>query len=311
MAGGRLVSALSSQLADYLALRRSLGYKLERAGEVLINFVGHLDQLGQDRITTVVALEWATSSPTASPGWQAGQLGMVRCFARYAQAVEPAHEIPPAWLLRSGPRRAPYLYSDHEISTLMSAAGGLGSPLRALTTKAIIGLMAVCGIRVGEILRLDRGDLSSDGHLAVRNSKAGKSRLVPLKPSAVEALRSFSTQRDRLMPHPASQAMFVSTTGSRLSSGGLRTAFAETVEAAGLGPSTGGRRLRIGDLRHSFAVKTLTVWHAQDRDVQALLPLLSAYLGHVSPASTYWYLSCCPHLLTAASKRARPSGGQP
>jgi integrase len=105
--------------------------------------------------------------------------------------------------------------------------------------------------------------------------------------------------------------MFVSTTGSRLSSGGLRTAFAETVEAAGLAASSGGRHLRIGDLRHSFAVKTLTVWHDQGRDVQALLPVLSAYMGHVNPASTYWYLSSCPHLLSAAAGRARPARRQP
>jgi integrase len=306
------MSALSSQLADYLALRRSLGYKLERAGEVLASFVTHLDRLGQDHITTITAVEWATTSPTASPGWQAGQLGMVRCFARYAQVIDPAHEIPPAWLLPSGRRRrAPYLYSDQEISALMSATSTLRSPLRALTTKTVIGVMAVCGIRVGEILRLDRDHLSSDGCLAVRNSKAGKSRLLPLTPSSVEAIRSFSTRRDQLMPHPASQAMFVSTTGSRLSSGGLRTAFAETVEAAGLAALSGDRRLRIGDLRHTFAVKTLTVWHDQGRDVQALLPLLSAYMGHVRPASTYWYLSSCPHLLTAAAGRARPARRQP
>ena len=229
------MSDLSSQLADYLTLRRSLGYKLERAGEVLASFVAHLDRLGHDHITTVTAVEWATTSPTASPGWQAGQLAMVRCFARYAQVVDPAHEVPPAWLLPSARRRrAPYLYSDQEISLLMSAASTLRSPLRALTTETVIGVMAVCGLRVGEILRLDREDLSLDGHLAVRNSKAGKSRLLPLKPSSVEALRSFSARRDQLMPDPVSQAMFVSTTGTRLSSGGLRTAFAETVEAAGL-----------------------------------------------------------------------------
>ena len=306
------MSALSSQLADYLARRRSLGYKLERAGEVLANFVTYLDGFGQDHITTITAVEWATMSPKASPGWQAGQLGMVRCFARYVQVIDPAHEVPPAWLLLSGRRRrAPYLYSDHEISALMSAASTLRSPLRALTTETVIGVMAVTGIRVGEILRLDRDDLSNDGHPAVRNSKAGKSRLLPLRPSSGEALRSFSTRHDRLMPHPASQAMFVSTTGSRLSSRGLRTAFAETVETAHLAASSGSRKPRIGDLRHTFAVKTMTVRHDQGRDVQALLPVLFACMGHVNPASTYWYLSACPQLLTAAAGRVQPTRRQP
>jgi integrase/recombinase XerD len=306
------VSGLSSQLAEYLVLRRSLGYKLERAGEVLAGFVDHLDRLGQGHITTVAALEWATSSPTASPGWRAGQLGMVRCFARYAQAIDPTHEIPPTWLLPSRRRRpAPYLYSDEEISALMSATSRLGAPLRSLTTETIIGLMAVSGIRVGEVLRLDRGDLSSDGHLAVRNSKAGKSRILPLRPSSTERLRSFAARRDELMPNPASEAMFISRSGTRLSSGSLRSAFAETIESANLVAGSGGTRLRIGDLRHSFAVRTLTAWHEQGRDVQVLLPLLSAYMGHVSPASTYWYLSSCPHLLTAAAERVRLSGRRP
>jgi integrase len=299
------MSDVSSCLADYLALRRSLGYKLDRAGEVLADFVAYLDHLGHTHITTVTALEWVTASPAASPGWRAGRLGMVRCFARYAQAIDPAHEVPPVWLLPAGRRRpAPYLYSDDEVAALMAAARRLRSALRAATTETVIGLMAVSGIRVGEILRLDRHDLAVDaGHLVVRNSKAGKSRLVPLRPSTIEALRGFFARRDELFPDPATNAMFVSTTGTRLESGNLRTAFAETARNAGVAARVGGSGPRLADLRHTFAVRTLTGWHHQGRDVQALLPLLSAYMGHVNPASTYWYFSACPHLLGAAASR--------
>jgi integrase/recombinase XerD len=236
---------------------------------------------------------------------------MVRGFARYAQSIDPAHEVRPKWLLPPGRRRpALYLFSDDKIVALMAGARRLRSALRAATTETVIGLLAVSGLRVGEILRLDRRDVAVDaGHLVVRDSKTGKSRLVPLRPSTIEALHRFSAQRDRLLPHPATNSMFVSAKGTRLGSGSLRTAFAETARNAGLAVRAGGVGPRLADLRHTFAVKTLTDWHHQGRDVQALLPLLSAYLGHVSPASTYWYFSACPHLLAAAATRLEGQAG--
>ncbi len=299
------MSSLSDTLDDYLALRRSLGYKLERPGQVLGGFVSWLDARGATHVTIDLAVTWATRSGDVSDRWRASQLGAVRCFARYAQALDPAHEVPPAWLLPSGRHRpVPYLYSDEEVVTLMTAARALRSPLRAGTLAAIIGLLFVSGIRVGEILRLDKADLDADARtLTVRNSKAGKSRVIPLHASTVGALDAYKAARGKQTRGPASTAMFVSTAGNRLRSGNLGAAFAEVLVRAGLPARTGRQRPRLADLRHTFAMRTLTTWHREGLDVEALLPLLSAYMGHASFASTFWYLSACPELLGVAARR--------
>ena len=300
------MSTLAAALHDYLALRRSLGYKLQRAGRVLATFVAHLEHAGSDHVTIELALAWATSSTTAGPRWQAQQLGMARNFARYLHAVDPRHEIPPAGLLPRGPERtSPWLCSAGEIAKLMAAACTLASPLRAATMRTLIGLLAVTGLRVGEAIRLERHDVDLDQGVLLVGDFKGKSRRVPLHPSTVAALQAYAAQRDRLLADPLSTAFLISTTGTRLHSSNLGTVFTKLVQQAGLQPPPGQPRPRLGALRHSFAVHTLQDWHRAELDVERSLPLLSAYLGHASPASTYWYLHASPQLLAAAVERTR------
>lgn len=300
------MNALAVGLEEYLALRRSLGYKLERAGELLVDFVAYLEQAGADHVTVELALSWAMLAPNPDSPWRSQRLGVVRCFARYLHAVDPVHQVPPPGLLHRGKRRPePFLYAAADVEALMAAARQLRSPLRAATFETLVGLLAVTGLRVGEVIRLDRDDLDvALGVIVVRNSKLGKSRHVPLHASTTEALRAYLARRDGLLARPSSPALFVSTTGTRLRAGNLRTVFVELAERAGLRPSCGRQGPRIGGLRHSFAVATLLDWHLADLDVGPLLPVLSSYLGHVSPASTYWYLSASPPLLAAAARRA-------
>jgi integrase len=299
------MSAVAMALDEYLTLRRSLGYKLERAGELLVDFVAYLERAGADHVTVELAVSWAMRAANPDSCWRAQRLGVVRCFARYLHAVDPQHQVPPPGLLPRGERRpAPFLFSKADIVALMAAARQLRSPLQALTIEALIGLLAVTGLRVGEVIRLDGGDLDvAQGVLVVRNSKLGRSRHVPLHASTAEALRAYLRRRDGLFPRPISPALFISTTGTRLRAGNLRSVFVELLVRAGLPPRAGRRGPRIGDLRHSFAVQTLLDWHLADLDVHPRLPVLSTYLGHVSPASTYWYLSASPPLLAAAARR--------
>jgi integrase len=192
----------------------------------------------------------------------------------------------------------------------MAAARGLRSPLQAATVETTVGLLAVSGLRVGEVIRLNNGDVEvKQGSLVVRSSKNGTSRTVPLHSSTVEALRSYTAVRNRFFPQPRSDSFFVSTVGKRLRSGNLRDAFATVAALAGLPARIAGQGPRLADLRHSFAVQTLLDWHEADLDIGARLPILSTYLGHVSPASTYWYLSGSPQLLTAAAVRLERSIG--
>jgi integrase len=293
------MSALRRDLDDYLMIRRALGFKLERAGLLLADFVAHLEANETDTITTDAALAWATRPPTGASTWWAQRLSVVRAFARHLHAIDPTHEVPPPGLLPGRSRRAtPYLYADRDIAALMAAARGWRSPLRAATFETLVGLLAVTGLRIGEALRLDRDDVDLvDGVLVIRLSKFGKSREVPLHPSTVDALAAYTRERDRLCRRPVDRAFFVSTAGTRLLYCNAHLAWLDLVRRAGLQPRSATCRPRPHDLRHSFAVRTLLGWYPDGADVHARMPLLSTYLGHVHPGTTYWYLSAAPELL--------------
>ncbi len=249
--------------------------------------------------------EWAQLPAGRDPLWAARRLGVVRCFARHLQAIDPNTEVPPADLLPQRSRRAtPYLYSTDDIAKLIEAARGLRSPLSCATYQTLIGLLAVTGMRVGEAVRLDRGDVDwAEGVITVVASKFGRWREVPMHPSAIRSLDNYTRRREELCPAPLSPSLFVSTTGTRLIAANIRRTFSRLVHAAGLQPRSARCRPRLHDFRHSFAVSTLLGWYQADVDVQARLPLLSTYLGHVDPSSTYWYLEATPELLALAARR--------
>ena len=299
------MSELRTGLADYLVLRRSLGYKLVRASAVLEDFVGFAETSGSTYVRTEVALSWALRTPNVDSRWRADRLAMVRGLARYLHAIDAEHEVPPAGLIPGRRRQpAPFLYSDDQVADLMAASRRLRSPIQAATLEAILGLLWATGLRVAEALRLDNTDLDREEHvLHVRESKGGRSRIVPVDESVTAALLDYQRVRDETFPRPRCTSLFVSTVGRRWLGGNLGAAFKEVVTMVDLGTTPAGRAPRLGDFRHSFAVSTLLTWHRDGRDLNALLPVLSTYLGHVSPSSTYWYLSASPELLAAAAKR--------
>jgi len=227
----------------------------------------------------------------------------VRGFARYLQALDPVHEVPPTRLLPTRRTRpVPHLYSQADVTALMDAARKLEPPLRAATTETVIGLLAVTGMRIGEVLRLDVADIDWDaGVLTVWLSKFNKSRHVPLTASTVAALARYDQCRRQILPTATNPAMFVSRAGNRLTYPTFVAAFATLLDTTAI--STSGQRPRIHGFRHSFAVTTVLGWYRQGADVQALLPRLSTYLGHADPASTYWYLSAAPELMAIAAQR--------
>lgn len=299
------MSDLRDALDNYLTIRRALGYKLARTGLLLADFVGYLDANATDTITTDAAITWATLPPNGASDWWAQRLSVVRPFARHLHAINPAHEVPPPGLLPGRSHRAtPYLYSDADIDALMAAAQGFRSPLRVATFETLVGLLAVTGLRIGEALRLDRDDVDLVGAvLVIRLSKFGKSREVPVHASTVDALAAYTRERDRLCRRPVGPAFFISTAGTRLLYCNAHLGWLDLVRRAGLKPRSARCRPRPHDLRHSFAVRTLLDWYRDGADVQARMPLLSTYLGHVHPANTYWYLSAAPELLHLVAAR--------
>jgi integrase len=306
------MSRLALLAEEYLQTRRALGYKLTSQARILAGFVRYLDDAGASRITVEAALGFATRPAQAHPIWWTRRLSVVRGFAAYVQAVDPTTEVPPTCLLARGiPRAMPYLYTSAEIASLMAAARTLRSPLPAATYETLVGLLATTGMRVGETIALGRDDVEVErGLLTIRAAKFGKDRIVPLHPSTVEALQRYAECRDARWPACRAGTFFVSTVGTPLPYSSVRVVFARLAEQAGLAPH-GRRRPRLHDFRHRFAVQTLLGWYRRGEDVQARLPLLSTYLGHVKPASTYWYLSATPELLGLAAGRLDERGVVP
>ena len=299
------MSSLEQHLSEYLAVRRAMGYKLARAGKLLPQFTAWMAERDQRLITSKLALEWATSPPATASNWHRHRLTVVRGFALHLHAIDLSHEVPAADLLPSRPRRAvPYLYTDAEILALMDSAGVIPTPHRAATMRTLIGLLAVTGMRVGEAIRLDCSDIDPANELLiVHDSKFGKSREVALHPSTITALRSYLARRDRPVPSEPTAAVFTSAAGTRLSYCNVHLAFKRIVAHAGLQPRSINCRPRPHDLRHTFAVNTLLDAYRTSENPATTLPLLSTYLGHVHPGSTYWYLQAAPELLALASDR--------
>jgi integrase/recombinase XerD len=298
------MTSLRHALADYLRIRRRLGFELKATERQLEKFVSFLEQAGAERITGALAVMWARLPVDAHPHRWGQRLSMVRCFARYVATLDPDTEIPSIDLLPARrPRVAPYIYSPAEITALIEAAGQLTPPLRAAGYRTVIGLMATTGLRLGEALGLDRQDVDlDDGALHVR-ARQTKQREVPLHPTAITALREYARQRGRHRPQSSSPAFFLNLPGSRLAKREFNHYFAELIREVGLEGAGERARPRPHDLRHTMAVRTLLDWIRAGEDVDRRMPELSTFLGHVQPESTYWYLQAVPELTALISAR--------
>ncbi len=305
------MTSLHDALSQYVTVRRALGTRLTEPAVTLGQFVTFLEGEGSARITTKLALQWAMAPQAVQPATWARRLSMVRQFAVWLSAFDPQTEVPPPRLLPARRRRRrPHIFTDDEIGRLMAEAARRRSPtgLRALTYAALLGVLASTGLRPGEPLALDRTDVDLEsGILSIRQTKFGKSRVVPFEPSTRDALRQYAERRDALCVRPQSPAFFLSERGRRVHGGSARRMFAMLSCAVGLRPATGskrwGRGPRLQDFRHTFATRRLVEWYRAGLDVERELPKLSTYLGHVEVGLTYWYIEAIPELLALASQR--------
>jgi integrase len=299
------MSTLAPHLDEYLQLRRSLGHKLADAHRVLPWFVSYLDERDVEFVTVETALTWSLERVVPDGSRVPAQRMMaVRGFARYLSGIDPRTEVPPAGTIRHPKRwRRPFIYTDTNVLALIEQADLLiAQPLRSATYQALIGLLATTGLRVGEALRLDRYDLDRcEGVLKIRESKFGKSRLVPLDPSTLDALERYDHTRQRLCPDPRTDSLFVSLRGTRVIYECVWPTHRKLCEHACVGAGSTVTP-RIHDHRHSFAVKTLLGWYQQGVDVPSRISWLSTYLGHREPRYTYHYLSAAPDLLAHAAR---------
>ncbi len=306
------MSELRSHLEEYLKLRRGLGYKLERAGQLCGLFVSYLDELGESRITTELAYAWACLPEGADSYWWAARYKAIRGFASYLATIDPSSEVPPADLLPGRSRRAePYPYTEEDIRALMAAAASIPSPLRAATYETLIGLLWSTGLRVGEAIALDRDDVDLQaGCLLVRQAKFNQSREVPLHDSVSEALGDYAAARDRLCPSPRAKSFFVSLRGTRLIYNNVHFVFHRLIGQVGIAPKSARCRPRIHDLRHAYIMRAFLLADASRDDAPLYRAQVATIVGHVSPASTYWYLAGSRELLEKAATRLEESLGE-
>lgn len=297
------MSALEGHLADYLAMRRALGYKLERAGKLLPQLVRFLQAAGASTVTAELAIAWARLPEGARPQYLAQRLAIARGFAAYLRTIDPTTEVPPSGVFPAKRfRPAPYIWSEADVCRLVEQAGTLRPRLRAATYATLFGLLAATGMRLGEAIGLERDDVDlQQGLITIRHAKFGRVRLVPVHETVTQALGRYVDQRDRLCRRPRAQAFFLSSAGTALGRSGVEKVLRQLTTAMGIRTAT--VRPRAHDLRHRFAIATLITWHQAGLDVDEHIAVLSTYLGHVAPSDTYWYLSATPELMALAAKR--------
>jgi integrase len=309
------MNTLRQAVAEYLNMRRNLGFQLREAGKALPDFVTFMEQQHAPFITQALALAWAQQPLDTQPAYWAQRLSIVRGFARYRSSSDPRTQIPVPGLLPFQPKRArPYLYSNEEITNLLRAALKMphryeNGALLPWVYYCLFGLLSVSGLRLNEARNLQLQDVDLEAAvLTIRNAKFGKTRLVPVHASTCKVLADYIARRQRHWAgRPVSSYLFVSSWGNRLDNGQIHRAFYALSRQIGLRNATDRHGPRLHDLRHQFATNTLVNWYRHDQDPERRLPLLSAYLGHVHVADTQWYLEGAPELMREAMRRLEQS----
>lgn len=305
---------MQSHAENYLNERRGLGFELRSPGYSIKSFARYFDDLGFQWAPTIeIMADWARLDKENSnnPATWARRLKNLRSFTRYLQQFDPRTEVPDdSTFGRIGQRLAPHIYSEKEIVSLLAAARRLGPPpgLRGATYEMLFGLIASTGLRVSEAVHLLDTDVNLKlGLLTVRQTKFAKSRQVPLHPSTVEALKLYRQQRNCQVVVSEETPFFISTRGKRrgchLSLRQVHRVFAGLRDDLKWSNRGAHDRPRIHDLRHTFVVRRMILWHAQGKNIDQAMLALSTYVGHAMITNTYWYLTGVPELMVLAAEK--------
>lgn len=301
---------MHARVDAYLAARRSLGFDLRIAGRQLLGFARFADHAGhRGPLTVAVAVRWAQSARRATRLTWARRLQVLRPFMKYRAQFETGTEMVPSNLFGPVYRRlVPHIYTEAEIRALLDAAAQLrsvmGLRLRPHTYATLFGLLASTGLRISEALALTPTDVDLSGAaLTVRKTKFRKSRLVPLHPTTVAALRRYADARRRRVSDRRIETFMISDRGTPLGDRMVHHTFASLRARLGWIGRGDYALPRVHDLRHSFVCRTLVRSYQQPQGVDHVIDLLSTYVGHASVADTYWYVTAIPDLLALAGQR--------
>lgn len=306
---------MQSHAEHYLDERHQLGYDTRTTGYALRSFARYVDGLDLDGPLTVeIMAAWARCAKTNTdkPATWARRLKLLRPFARWLQQFDPRTEVPDDTVFgRIGQRLAPHIYSEQEIVDLLAAARRLGPTPRGATYETLFGLLAATGLRVSEAVHLMDADVDlKSGILTVRQTKFAKSRQVPLHPSTLEVLQQYRELRNRHITVTDETPFFVSARGQRrgcaLSLRQVHRIFQQLRGPLGWVNRGAHANPRIHDLRHTFIVRRVLLWHAQGVDIDQAMLSLSTYVGHAMVTNTYWYLTGVPELMALAAGQFEP-----
>jgi integrase/recombinase XerD len=301
------MSTLRKHANEYINLRRKLGYKLYKSEIFLNSYITFLENENISFITVKSAINWAKKTKDSSSYYWHSRLSVIRKFSYYVNAIDKRNEIPPLRLLSCRYQRSkPYIYNDNEILKLLNASLLLKSDqgIRSQIYYAIFGLLAVTGLRISELTSLVINDVDFiQGHLIVRKTKKRNARIIPVHKSTLQILSRYLCFRYKIKAQNKSFNFFISEEGTNITNFTVRSTFIKLSRKIGFRKSTDSFGPRLHDFRHTFAVNTIIQWYKENADVDAKIPILSTYLGHVKPSDTYWYLSFVPELVALTGKR--------
>ena len=303
--------SLQRRIDDYLAERRRLGFVLHSRTTFLAGFASYVARRHhRGPLTVELMTDWIRQGKDGqgSPGTWVRRLGKLRSFVRYLKQFEPDTEVPDESIFGPEPGRvAPHIYHEEEIVELLAAARQLGphGSLRPMTFETLFGLMASTGLRVSEAIHLRDEDVDlKHGMLTIRQTKFAKSRQLPLHPSTVKALKHYRRQRARYVPTTTDSPFLIGSRGRCLGQPlGDRQAhrvFNALRDSLGWENRGAHAAPRLHDIRHTFAVRRMLLWHADGTYINQMMLALSTYMGHAEIFYTYWYLTAVPELMALA-----------
>lgn len=295
------------RVAAYLLYRRSLGFSPMPESLYLPQFARFAEHKHAPRLTVQLAIDWACTSKRQTAITRAHRIIRLRGFAKYCQRFDPDGEIPPMGLFgRTRRRLVPHIFTEQELTELLDATSKLRPTdgLRPLTYRTIYGLLASCGLRIGEAIRLTRTDVDLDcGVLAISDTKRHQSRFVPLHSSAVHALETYAHQRDLRVLSPQSSRFFLLDNGKPPTRPRICCALHRLADELGWKPRGDYPRHRVQDFRHTFVVRNILRAIEVGLDADRVVLALSTYVGHSHVADTYWYVTGIPELMAIAGER--------
>ena len=305
---------LQIKVNEYLAERRRLGFELHHMGGGLASFARFVaDANHSGPLTMEIMVDWVRRDKAlhrTQATW-ARRLELLRPFARWMRQFDPNTAVPDESIFGPIPGRVtPHIYSEQEIVELLAAARRLGPPgsLRPMVFETLFGLIASTGLRVSEAMSLVNADVDLvAGTLTVRKTKFTKSRILPMHPSTVQALLAYRRLRSKAGHCSGESPFFIGTRGQRhgqpLAERQVHRVFLSLRSQMGWVDRGCHGGPRIHDLRHSFAVRRVILWHQQGTDVDQAMLSLSTYLGHAKISNTYWYLTGVPELMALAGNK--------